>query len=220
MAIEINSNYDFSACPYIPMRHRIDGQTGVVFGRALVHSARSVDRDWISSWLSQPAIHRALGMRHAPSQRNVDRSQLPDGSGNLESVEFLALHDITKIRVAQKWAADWLNGLSQPAGFYLVYDSRRARSQEVDFAFSPDFLNQDKAISVPLLRAGRIATLGYLMAVCGADRVQWVRRRKVPGTSTYRTRGPVRVVNIDKYISTLHRLEPYKEVPTVINNAK
>lgn len=216
LAIKINNSFDFSACPYYPIRRRAKRQAAVVFARALVHRARAVDLEGIASWLSQPAIHLALGIRRAPSKRDVCRSQLPDGSGSMESVEFLVLHDCAQILPDKTSSAGWQNALPPPVGFYLIYEARRAHGQEVDFAFSPDFAGMGKPVTVPLLRAGRIATLGYLMAVCGADRVQWVRRRKIPGTSRYRTRGQVRVVTVDRYLSTLRRLENHSEPPSVI----
>lgn len=136
----------------------------------------------------------------------------------MESVEFLMLYDLEDNRIDRKWSPGWQNTLTQAAGFYVVYEARRARSQEVDFAFSPHYAGMGKSVAVALLRAGRIATLGYLMAVCGAHRVQWVRRRKVPETSRYRTRGPTRVVNVAQYMQTLGRIESYSEVPGIIEH--
>lgn len=216
MVFEIGSAFDFSNCPYYPIRHRASRDVAVVIGRALALRARALDLQWIATWLSQPAIYQALGMRHAPSRRDVCRSKLPDGSGNMESVEFLVLHDTRTTPVNEKLDSAWRNKLPQPTGFYLVYEARRARSQEVDFAFSPDYAAVGTSTTIPLLRDGRIAILTYLIAVCGVVRVQWVRRRQISGSSRFRTSGPVRVETVDRFISLLERIETHSALPCVI----
>jgi len=216
--VEVDRAFDFSSCPYYPIRRRASRELAVVFGRALALRARALDLEWISTCLSQPAIYQALGMRHAPAERDVCRSQLPDGSGNMEAVEFLVLHDTNTTAVKGKLDSAWRNKLPQPTGFYLVYEARRARSQEVDFAFSPDYAAVGTSATVTLLRDGRIAILTYLIAACGVLRVQWVRRRQVPDSSRFRTSGPVRVENLDRFISLLERIETHSDsaLPRVI----
>ncbi len=208
----VDSHFDFAGRSYVPMRRRADPGTAVVFGRALLRQASSAERERIASWLKEPSIHLALGMRRAPSVRDVRRSRLPAGTGEMETVEFLVL--------AESGSAAMLDAVPDavPIGFYLVYEARRPRSHEVDFAFAPDFPDAGTPRAVPLLRAGRVATLVYLIAVCGADRVQWVRRRAVPGESGFRTSGPVHVVTVDQLVSTLRRIGRRGTTPVVIEH--
>ena len=185
----VSGSFDFTRVPYVPIRRR-DGQSlcHVLHAGARLHHAGAQDRERIAQWLRQPHVYPPLGFTRAPEENWVRRSQVPDGTGTMEPVELLML------REASTDAA---------VGFYLCYESRRGRCQEVDFALGAT----EVAGSVALLRAGKIATLAWLMAVCGVQEVHWLRRKLDPATGHYPRQSRVYAVSRAQFAATLRRLE-------------
>ena len=207
----VDGQFAFNRVKYLPM-HKRDIVDGVVsIGRALLHRARSQDLAALTAWLREPHIFGALGMARAPGEAHIRRSRVPDGSGATEPIEFLVLHDVdTEGRCEDP--AEWLDGLGEPVGVYICYASHRARSQEVDFTFSPQLVaanDADPALqraAVPLLRAGRIAVLTYQMALCGAERVTWRRRRFDAKKRAFQADKHEHEVTVPRFVATLERL--------------
>ncbi len=152
---------DVSGASYVPIRDRTAGPSvGVEYDGVIVRTMEGHDRPRVASWLSQPEVHGPLGFARSIPEAAIARGVVPDLTGGMESVEYLA--------VERKASAE-------PIGFIVCYECRRPGDpeQEVDFAL-PDPADG----TVGTVRAIRTAMLAYLFAVRGASAVRWVRRRR------------------------------------------
>lgn len=193
----IDNTFDFESRPYLPIKRRGEANfIEVACGDVRLQRAAESGMRRIASWLQEERIYGPLGFSRSIPEKCVRRSVVPDLTGTMETVDFLIIDDA---------------GRTAPFGFVICYDARKYEDpdQEVDMALGdPAFEGR-----FTLVRSIKIAVLTYLFAVCGAQTVQWIRRKRNAAEegTRFRRRGTTSIVDRDGFASILQSLARSRE---------
>lgn len=214
----VDATFDFGSVEYRPIRERTSEVDALeVRCEALVlRPAAPDENERIHSWLRREELHRAFGLLHPPRRQDVERRELPDGTGEVESVEFLVIRDAAR----------------KPVALSICYEftGRGDPNQAVDMGL---LAPADVGGHGPV-RTIRLLILTYLFAVCGALSVSWNRRRRVRDSddtphrspagahAAWRTSAMRRTVSRDQFLAIIarrSRSERGREMPLIYEGA-